>query len=60
MRRDIGQTMTRFKMCDIACKDYSKAMTPANIQAAFRKKSIYSSDKAIVPHTSDPTEGFCD
>ena len=22
MRRDIGQTMTRFNMCDIACKEY--------------------------------------
>ena len=40
MRRNIGQTINRFIMCDIACKAYSKAMTPTNIQAAFRKRGI--------------------
>ena len=58
MRRNIGQTITRFNMCDIACKAYSKAMTPANIQAAFRKTGIHPYDKTIDQHKLYPTEGF--
>ena len=58
MRRNIGQTINRFNTCDIACKAYSKAMTPTNIQAAFRKTGIYPFSKTIEPHKLYPSEGF--
>jgi hypothetical protein len=37
MQKYMGQSITRYDMTELACRAYLKAMTPANIQAAFKK-----------------------
>jgi hypothetical protein len=59
MQKNIGQVITRYDMCQIACKAYLKAMTPINIQAGFRKTGIYPLSKDVVPMEKlFPAEGF--
>ncbi|XP_052227458.1 uncharacterized protein LOC127842149 [Dreissena polymorpha] len=41
MNAHMGQKITRFDMAKLACKAYLKAMTPLNIQSAFRKTGIH-------------------
>ena len=41
MKSNIGQTITRYKVCEMACKAYLKAMTPENIISGFKKTQIY-------------------
>jgi hypothetical protein len=59
MQKNIGQVITRYDMCQIACKAYLKAMTPINIQAGFRKTGIYPLSKDVIPMEKlFPAEGF--
>lgn len=61
MRNKIGQTVTRYQMCQLACTAYMKAMTPQNIVAGFRKTGIYPIAKDIVPKEKlFPSESFTD
>ncbi|XP_060563744.1 uncharacterized protein LOC132723096 [Ruditapes philippinarum] len=48
MSRHIGQIITRYELCSIACKAYTRAMSPSNIQSAFRKTGIFPIDPAVV------------
>ena len=41
MKSNIGQTITRYEVCEMACKAYLKAMTPENIISGFKKTQIY-------------------
>ena len=59
MRQNIGQTITRYDMCELACKAYLKALTPVNIQAGFRKTGIFPFSSAIVAREKlFPCESF--
>ena len=59
MRQNIGQTITRYDMCELACKAYLKALTPVNIQAGFRKTGIFPFSSAIVAREKlFPSESF--
>ncbi|XP_060604540.1 uncharacterized protein LOC132757309 [Ruditapes philippinarum] len=48
MSRCIGQIITRYELCSIACKAYTRAMSPSNIQSAFRKTGIVPIDPTVV------------
>jgi len=41
MFRRIGQTITKYDVCALACRAYLKALTPINIQSGFRKTGIF-------------------
>jgi hypothetical protein len=47
MQNYMGQSITRYDMTELACRAYLKAMTPANIQAAFKKTGILSLERTI-------------
>ena len=48
MKSNIGLTITRYEMCEIACKAFLKAMTPGNFISGFKKTGIYRcSNEAI-------------
>ena len=44
----MGEVVTRYNMCEIGCNAYLKAMTPMNIQTAFRKTGIYPYSRQVV------------
>ena len=44
----MGQTITRYDMCELACRAYLKALTPLNIQAGFKKTGIYPFNSDVV------------
>ena len=48
MRNHIGQSITKYDMCSMACKAYLKAFTPINIQSGFRKTGIYPFSKDVI------------
>ena len=48
MRNHIGQTITKYDMCSMACKAYLKAFIPINIQSGFRKTGIYPFLKDVI------------
>ena len=48
MKSNIGQTLTKYEMCEMAYKAYLKAMTPSNIISGLKKIRIYPcSNEAI-------------
>ena len=47
--RESASTITRYNICDLACRAYGKAMCPANLQAAFRKTGIYPLQTDVIP-----------
>ena len=47
MKKNTGEVVTRY-MCEIGCNAYLKAMTPMNIQTAFRKTGIYPYSRQAV------------
>ncbi|XP_053374341.1 uncharacterized protein LOC128546943 [Mercenaria mercenaria] len=59
MHQHLGQTITKYEICSIACRAYLKAMTPLNIQAGFRKTGIYPLRKEVIsPEKLIPCESF--
>ena len=44
----MGEVVTRYNMYEIGCIAYLKAMTPINIQTAFRKTGIYPYSRQVV------------
>ena len=59
MQRHMGQKVTRYDMAKIASKAYLKAMTPLNIQSAFRKTGIFPLSREAIPNDKLlPCESF--
>ena len=59
MKKNMREVVTRYNMCEIGCKAYLKAMTPMNIQTAFRKTGIHSySWQVIAADKLYPAEVF--
>ena len=44
----MGEVVTMYNMCEIGYKAYLKAMTPMNVQTAFRKTGIYPYSRQVV------------
>ncbi|XP_045178154.2 uncharacterized protein LOC123538252 [Mercenaria mercenaria] len=47
--RETSATICRYNVCELACKAYTKAVSPENLQSGFRKTGIYPLDKAAIP-----------
>ncbi|XP_061186996.1 uncharacterized protein LOC133195149 [Saccostrea echinata] len=47
--RETAATITRYNICEVACKAYTKALSPENIQSGFRRTGIYPLCKDAVP-----------
>jgi hypothetical protein len=59
MYQHMGQTITKYEICSIACKAYLKAMTPINIQGGFRNAGTYPLHKEVIsPEKLIPCESF--
>ncbi|XP_062582670.1 uncharacterized protein LOC134244417 [Saccostrea cucullata] len=57
--RESHTVVTRYNICHIVCKVYSKAMSAENLIAAFRKTGIYPCSRAVIPPDSlKPAEIF--
>ncbi|CAC5366940.1 unnamed protein product [Mytilus coruscus] len=48
MRQNCSQPITRYNKCGLACKGYLHALSPSNLQSAFRKTGIYPYDPHMV------------
>jgi hypothetical protein len=59
MKKNIGEVVNKYNMCELACKAYLKAMTPSNIQMAFKKTGIHPfSPRVISEDKLYPAEAF--
>ena len=70
MRQNCSQPITRYNICGLACKGYLHALSPSNLQSAFRKTGIYPYDPNTVDRSNfapaqvfiqeDAPEGTCE
>jgi hypothetical protein len=59
MQKYMGQSITRYDMTELACRAYLKAMTPVNIQAAFKRTGILPLERTIISKEKPfPCESF--
>jgi len=42
--------ITRYNVCEVACSAYTAALTPGNIQGAFRRAGIHPFNPQAIPH----------
>lgn len=57
--RETAGTITRYNVCELACKAYTRALSAENLQAAFRRTGIFPLDKdAIADEYLVPAEIF--
>ncbi|XP_045195071.2 uncharacterized protein LOC123550708 [Mercenaria mercenaria] len=58
--RQTSAAITRYNICEIACKAYSKALCAENLHAAFQRTGIYPINKEAIPKEHMiPSEVFC-
>ena len=48
IRENPATTITRYNVAELACKAYSKALSPANLMASFKKSGIHPFDPSAV------------
>ncbi|CAC5364057.1 unnamed protein product [Mytilus coruscus] len=46
--RQNSSVITRYNICELACKAYQKALSPETLQSAFRKTGIFPLDKSVI------------
>ncbi|CAC5387135.1 unnamed protein product [Mytilus coruscus] len=46
--RQNSSVITRYNICELACKAYKKALSPENLGSALRKTRIYPLDKSVI------------
>ncbi|XP_052097897.1 uncharacterized protein LOC127732747 [Mytilus californianus] len=46
--RQNSAVITRYNICELACKAYQNALSPENLQSAFGKTGIYPLDKSVI------------
>jgi hypothetical protein len=46
----LSTVITKYDVCVIACKTYTKAWSAENLQVAFRKTGIYPLDEDAINH----------
>ena len=50
--RDISGTITRYNICELACRAYTRALSAENLHSAFRRTGIYPLNKEAIPKES--------
>lgn len=50
-QRNTGSVVGRYNVCSIACKAYTKGLSPANLQSSFRKSGIYPFNPSAIGTT---------
>ena len=60
MKSNIGQTITRYEMCEIARKAYLKAMTHNNIIFGLKKGFIHAQMRLLAKKNFFPSRCFRD
>ena len=54
-----SSVITRYNVCEIACKVYPKAFSPTNLQSAYKKAGVFPLDRNAVSETTlAPAEVF--
>lgn len=48
LKKSAGLAVTRYDVCSIACKVYFSTLSPANVQAAFRKAGIFPFNPSVI------------
>lgn len=48
MRSNVGRSITRYDICSLVCKAYTKSFTPANILSSFRKTGIVPFNREVI------------
>ena len=48
LMRQTSSAITRYNLCELACKVYSKALCSENLQSAFKKTGVYPFDRAVI------------
>ena len=48
MQKNMGQSITRYDMTKLACRAYLKAMSPTNVQSAFKKTGIFPLERNVI------------
>ena len=57
--RAMSTVVTKYDVCEIACKTYTKALSAENLQAAFKRTGIYPFDEAAIdPDYLLPSNAF--
>ena len=46
--RTLSTVITRYNICEIACRTYTKALSPDNLRHAFRRTGIFPLDRAAI------------
>ena len=58
--RETSASITRYNICELSCKVYSKALSADNLHSAFMRTGIYPLDStAINKESLIPAEVFC-
>lgn len=58
--RETSAAITRYNICELSCKVYSKALSANNLHSAFKRSGIYPLDStAINQDNLIPAEVFC-
>ena len=52
MREHCGQSISRYNLCSVACPANAKALSPENLQSAFRRCGIYLFNPNAVDQTN--------
>ena len=56
--RQTEATITKFNLCQVACRVYSKALSPENLQSGFRRTGISPLSKEAIPKEQLLRVGF--
>ena len=48
MRQNPERALTRYAICELACKAYIKGLCPVNLISAFKKAGILPLDKTVI------------
>ncbi|XP_063401995.1 uncharacterized protein LOC134686219 [Mytilus trossulus] len=57
--RQNSSVITKYNICELACKAYQKALSPENLHSALRKTGIYPLDKTVINQDQlKPSEVF--
>ena len=46
--RQNASAITRYNVCELACKAYTRALTAENLHSAFRKTGIFPLDRTVI------------
>lgn len=47
--RRTGGAITKYNICEVACKVYLKALSPENLQSGFKRTGVYPYNPAAIP-----------